>query len=469
MSCSSSKLQFRRICRSTAALVIATILCMPATGFSQDTVKVAFTADQGVGEFSRSVLALVRDEGADLLMLQGDFGYDANTAHIWASELDEILGEDFPVLGVAGNHENFEWPLYKRFLQKKLDNLDTLDCDGDTGVKAICQFGLLDIVQVSPGIYEVEGIAARDNYAQYLTDNLSVSDKPWRICAWHKNQSNMQVGKKNDSVGAELYEACREQGAIIATGHDHTYSRTFLLDDMLNPNVVHRESEMIIEPGASISFVSGLGGQNIRPQQRHDDWWASAYTSTQNASHGALFCEFGPTKAECYFKDVSGAVPDIFTLVSGHAVNNSDALNTAVVNVDTTAGFQSNSANNSDALDEEALALLNAAGRGFLINSINGEFTGTPVNGAGLIDFQLTHNANDVDVLDGTAIANRIPNVHIAEVSPDLHENAQVAEQGNGSSLPSSLRNNPIFAGSPGFAFFGLCFVYGFCAAKKRD
>ena len=69
-------------------------------------------------------------------------------------------------------------------------------------------------------------------HVQYMKDALAQSDATWKICAWHKNQQAMQVGGKSDEVGWSAYEACREAGALIATGHEHTYERTKTLTSM---------------------------------------------------------------------------------------------------------------------------------------------------------------------------------------------------------------------------------------------
>jgi len=80
--------------------------------------------------------------------------------------------------------------------------------------------------------------------------------------------------------------------------------------------------------------VSGLGGWDIRSQKRWADWWASVYTSTQGATHGALFCDFGSQFAECYFKATDGAVPDRFRLTTAPlepAVTSQAASNVSTV------------------------------------------------------------------------------------------------------------------------------------------
>ncbi len=124
-------------------------------------------------------------------------------------------------------------------------------------------------------------------------------------------------------LAGEVYEACRIGGGIIATGHEHSYSRTHLLDNFENQSVVSTSNTLTLEGGRTFAFVSGLAGRSIRPQNRYllnKPWWASIYTLTQGADYGALFCTFHiddqPERANCYFKDISGNVPDDFDVIS---------------------------------------------------------------------------------------------------------------------------------------------------------
>ncbi|ASJ73951.1 metallophosphoesterase [Granulosicoccus antarcticus] len=312
--------------------------------------KVAFVGDQGTGGNAQAVLSLVSSEGADLLLLQGDLGYYDNTASDWEANLVNELGANFPVLTVVGNHENHEWPAYQRYIEQRIDRVPGLSCTGSIGVKAACTFNNIEVVQVAPGVREVAGVAPDDNYEQFLRDSLSSSQKPWRICSWHKNQNAMQTGSKSDSTGWGVFDACLDAGAMIAMGHEHAYSRTYLLSNFESQSIVHKNSEMTLEPGKSFAFVSGLGGHDIRSQKRGGDWFASIYTASQGATHGALFCSFEDTTAECYFKAIDGSVPDQFSLTLGvqpqldsHSVpvpsdSDSDAGPTAATS-DIDAGF----------------------------------------------------------------------------------------------------------------------------------
>jgi len=284
-----------------------------------EKLKVAFIGDQGVGSSAQQVLSLIAQEQTDLLLIQGDLGYKRGYARQWEENLNNFLGENFPVLTVVGNHENFEWPVYQSYIKSRINRVDKLSgCAGEPGVKSFCRYENLDIVQVSPGISEIGGVSPNDRYPEFITESFNSAPvsqgNRWRICTWHKNQTKMQTGGKSNATGWGVYNACLQAGAMIATGHEHAYSRTHLMDDFETQSVVHTNSVMNLKPGNSIAFVSGLGGIGIRSQKRSGDWWASIYTSTQGANYGALFCEFGVSTADCYFKAVDGSIPDRFTL-----------------------------------------------------------------------------------------------------------------------------------------------------------
>ena len=298
-----------------ACLMLPIALSLSAVASA--ATKVAFIADQGTGGGARSVLSMIKDEGADILLIQGDLGYELNSAVEWEKNLNDYLGENFPVLAVAGNHENYEWPLYERFIQRRIERADGLDCRGKEGVKASCTFENLQVVQVAQGIREVPSIDPEDNYDSFIRSSFNDSDYSWRVCSWHKNQTAMQVYSKSDSTGWDIYDACLDSGAMIAMGHAHTYSRTHLMTDFRTQSVAHRDNDMLLEPGRSFAVVSGLGGWDIKPQENSGDWFASVYTRSQGATHGALFCTLRDTSADCYFKAIDGTVPDTFTLRTG--------------------------------------------------------------------------------------------------------------------------------------------------------
>ena len=132
----------------------------------------------------------------------------------------------------------------------------------------------------------------------------------------------MQVGGKGNEQGWGDYEECRKAGAIIATGHEHSYERTKTLTSTQNQTVDPSCSDpnnVCVSPGRTFVFVSGAAGKGIRNQDRClptsypygcNGEWASIYTSDQGAQYGALFITFNyqhvNNRAHGYFKNING-------------------------------------------------------------------------------------------------------------------------------------------------------------------
>jgi len=285
---------------------------------TEPNLKVAFIGDQGTNENSRLILELILSEKAELIIHQGDLDY-YDTPSLTAEMYNEILGEDFPFVATVGNHNSSIWKTYQELFQARIDRIDDLECFGDLGINSYCTYkGLFFILS---GV----GTTGSDHLV-FMENALRETEALWKVCSWHKNQRLMQVGKQPDEVGWEAYEKCREYGAIIATGHEHSYSRTHLLSNMENQEIVSQSSDLMITSGRSFAFVNGLGGQTLRYQNdelANNPWWASVYSATQNANYGVLFCTFGindkQNHANCYFKDLDGQVVDEFNLINdGH-------------------------------------------------------------------------------------------------------------------------------------------------------
>lgn len=309
----------------TTAAITITFLQVSVGGVPPPNFKVAFIGDQGRGSDSVAVLQLIRDEGADMVLHQGDFDYGDNP-DAWDQQINDVLGPDFPYFASIGNHDEPAWDGYQKKLYDRLNRLSDASCTGDLGVKSSCTYqGLFFILS---------GVGLRGSgHETYIREELSQNDSLWRICSWHHNMRQMQVGGKDDKTGGfGVYEECKAGGAIIATAHEHSYERTKTLISIENQTVDPEWSEpnnLRVGQGSSFVFVSGLGGRSIRDQERClptsppygcNGEWASIYTSNQGANHGALFCSFNvdgqPNKAHCYFKDIDGNIPDEFDITN---------------------------------------------------------------------------------------------------------------------------------------------------------
>lgn len=294
-------------------------LAVPPYGF-----KVALVADQGINANSWRVMELIKDEGADMVIVSGDFAYNEsnpNAPELWDEMITAVLGVDYPLFALQGNHDVSQWGQYQALLEARLARIPEAVCTGNLGIKSACSYKGLFFLLTVEGTEDA-----------YYRDQLAQSDSLWKICSWHKNQRAMQTGGKADDVGWGPYEECRKGGAFIVTGHEHSYSRTKTLRDMSRQTVDLLWSDPgMLRVGANSSFVAvaGLGGKSIRSQNRClpttypygcNEEWASIYTSDQGAEYGVLFIEFNvdgdARKANGYFKNVNGEIVDEFTVTA---------------------------------------------------------------------------------------------------------------------------------------------------------
>jgi predicted phosphodiesterase len=303
-------------------------LTLPA--FSQNpeippaNFKVAFIADQALGTDAQAVLQLIKNEGAGAVVHCGDFDYQ-DDPRAWENQINAILGPNFPYFASVGNHDEDAFYIangYQDLMEARMARLG-LTWQGDLGVRSSFRFNGIFFVLVGPDIFDNNG------YDLYIRSQLAQDNSLWSISSWHKNMTLMQAGNKGNETGWGVYEESRKGGAIIATGHEHSYSRTHLLSSMMNQTIASTSDTLVLtrddtltgdDEGRSFAFVSGLGGRSIRKQVLSGPWWASIFTSTQGANYGALFGIFNldsiPNLAKFYFKDIDGAVPDSFYVVS---------------------------------------------------------------------------------------------------------------------------------------------------------
>ena len=97
--------------------------------------RVAFIADQDINTNSIAVLDLIKDEGAQLVLHQGDFDYEDDPDK-WDRMISNVLGNDFPYLASLGDHDVKAWSGYQEKLYDRLKKNPDVVCNGDLGVKS---------------------------------------------------------------------------------------------------------------------------------------------------------------------------------------------------------------------------------------------------------------------------------------------------------------------------------------------
>lgn len=280
-------------------------------GATDPNFKVAFIGDTAAGNDFKAVLALVKREKAQAVMIQGDLTYGGDNAADWFPVADgELETAKIPYFVSRGNHD-VDWEKATG-LGKGLDDrlakwaVTPDDAKPSASNYAVTYKGLKMVF-----VDESETSPTR---AEYVKAQLGNDKHIWKICSWHKNMRATNVGPKGNEMGWQIYENCREAGAIVAQGHSHTYSRskTMTADQALTVDAACNDPfALCVGPGKHFFFDSSLGGVDQRTlQNTNQPYWASTYA----ADFGALFIEFNvdgdPKKAKGYFKTVGDVVID---------------------------------------------------------------------------------------------------------------------------------------------------------------
>ncbi len=287
---------------------------------TEANLKVAFIGDTAHGDNFKNVLALIKRENADLVMIQGDVTYGWFTSPSdWFSVIDDSInakhsGGDatvtIPYFLSKGNHDT-DWDKLGSGMKERMSEWGVASEHGDpTTINYSVVYKGLKIVMVDEE--ETESPSRTD----YVDQRFQSDDHVWRVCSWHRNMRATNVGPKDDEMPWSIYEKCREHGAIVAQGHSHTYSRSKTVTNDQAQTVDSSCGDPLavcVGPGKHFFFDSSLGGKDSRELESAvtgKPYWASKYTG----GYGALFIEFNvdgdPNKARGYFKTVGNVVVD---------------------------------------------------------------------------------------------------------------------------------------------------------------
>lgn len=292
-------------------------------------LKVAFIADTGLNSYTKMLWKKLVDQGHDMIIHPGDFAYRFRKGRQFVKTVSSIIPQEIPYITTTGDHDLFEFSKYQEgFVERDLKT-PGLSCEGSWGTASVCTYEGIVVLSA--------GLAFREfDFDLFLHQQLKKYEKwPWKICSWHRNAEHLQVGSKSDGISPRFYEICRKYGAVIITGHQHTYSRTHpmksfadpSIDDKLKNNYFYDDSDpnhAFIYPGQSVVIVTGLAGTSARPwieRNMKNRFWASVVAKQNMITGGALSCTFNPGGVDeglsfCQYEDLEGVLHDQFTLRS---------------------------------------------------------------------------------------------------------------------------------------------------------
>lgn len=239
-------------------------------------LTVAMFADSALSPNASDVFRLAVTEGAEVIIHSGDYDY-TNNPEAWDALVNSTLGPNFPYFAAIGNHDLQSWYAaggYQERMYNRLLRSGHLDrCKGDLGVNSVCSYK--GLVFTLSGV----GTLVGNTDEAFLHAAFGIFGGVWRIAAWHQNQHLMQLGTKADTTGWQIYENAKHAGAIIATGHEHSFARSKPMTDIQNQIYVNETSNFTIGQDKTYVQVCGTGGQPVRPcadNAQFNPWWATA-------------------------------------------------------------------------------------------------------------------------------------------------------------------------------------------------
>jgi len=247
-------------------------------------LKVAVVSDQGLdGQNSpgltspladpSEVWKLVRSVSPDLILNGGDFDRVGDSEGWYRMITNGIA--NLPILLEAGNHETFEnyWLRYQPKVIELVKKNSNAYCDysdeSQIGLNYSCTFKGITTVFVNNNEGNPQAWSD-DRRATYITNIFSETRSPWKICIWHRPNTEIQLGTKSYNSGWLSYEACRRAGAIIINSDEHMYSRTKTISDFVNLTAdpaCNQTDNVCVSPGKTISIVNALGGTHEHRSQ----------------------------------------------------------------------------------------------------------------------------------------------------------------------------------------------------------
>jgi hypothetical protein len=328
-------------------MVAAIVLTNTFTIFSAQAqpvleTKVALLGDTGADVSFAAVMQLTAAENADVVMINGDFGYDEKSTK-WETTLRGAIDTNkHLIIGSLGNHDVLSAKSYVKIFQgfRTQENGLLTKCSGEPKVSSnrdrtiideVCTFGNVSIVSSAIG-----QIGLRSQFEKRLEQKLkAVPEGNWSLVGYHFTLSSMNPGLKPNENTHKFFDIIRQYGAIGAQAHTHSVMASCpIVSPFINgrPIQCHPDftnlDQRFIAPGTSVYVDSSVGGKAARPRGRcskpnsadcvHmvDLVTREGYTRVDGQFRqdfkrgGAMFIVFNaggdPNKARVYYKSVDG-------------------------------------------------------------------------------------------------------------------------------------------------------------------
>ena len=327
--------------------------CASINKTSIEEVKIALIGDTSAGSNFTEVLKLIEAEKAQVIMINGDFGYNYSPEQWKQKIISTIDTQTISVIGTLGNHDvernNANKYISILFGFRNSNNNLINICTGSAnisegkdiaGADEVCTFKNVSII--GSGIGQILSTNYLENR---LEQKLKEAPKEnWKLIGYHFTLESMNPGIKGDQSTHKFFELIRKYGAIGAQGHTHSVMASCpISSEFVKGNKIHdchpefnNPNERFIFPGTGLYVDSSLGGKEVRNRNRcanpneigchHmvDLISAEGYTRTDGITKtsfnrfGALFITFNkgsnPSKAEVYFKSIDGSVVFSFNI-----------------------------------------------------------------------------------------------------------------------------------------------------------
>ena len=228
MGNSDIALKFARV----GACALALAACGQPDGSAPNIGFVFTTAgDYGTNAAAAATLKLLPSSGAAFHLALGDLSYENDRELTWCDWVRARVGEAFPFLLLAGNHEDDfgEHGHITRFAECLPDRL------GVTGRYATEYYfdvdGLARVILISPDLtvdgehYYYGDANAHYRWVANAIDGARATSLPWVIVGMHK--SCISVGQYYCNIYSELMDLLLEKKVDLTLhGHEHSYQRT---------------------------------------------------------------------------------------------------------------------------------------------------------------------------------------------------------------------------------------------------